>query len=140
VQVNLVEIVNQGWSALTGTSAALVSEKLKDRSQRRRIVRIARDSMDHQSAPIGLRKLAGLLDQDWFVNLLSAPGDAGTTAAIALTEADQLARWFDPSADEELLREWLGAIASAGFAINSNHPEQGPDAALNLGIDAVQSQ
>lgn len=116
MRFSLVEAVNQAWSAVSGSSAATVLDKLQDRHQRHRIIRRTRDAIGHD-APTSARQLAGLLDTDWFVELVAKPGDPGTRAAVDRVDEAELARWFPPDVDPDVQRDQVIALAAAVWSV-----------------------
>ena len=116
MRFSLVEAVNQAWSAVSGSSAASVLDKLQDRRQRRRIIDRARAAIERDS-PTSARQLVGLLGTEWFVDLIAAPDDPGARAAAGAISDSDLAEWFAADEDPELQRDWVVALAGAVWSV-----------------------
>ena len=115
VQLDPVEIVNQCWNALGSTSSATLVEKLRDVNQRRRVIALTKRRLKSSRSPIGVRRLADLLDEPWFVDLISSPADPAKSTLVADILPRDVKRWFD--SDDQETRDALQELVSAVWII-----------------------
>lgn len=133
MRLDLVEAVNQVWSALLGTGATLAIDRLKDRNQRRRIVATARRAIDADptwdARPAAVRQL---LSKDWFLEVLAFPGDEAAQSRVAVPSEAELDDIFGPDVDEETRRRWVAALAEAVWAVTAKDASLSDTAQLAL--------